>query len=275
MKSSLVLTGQMPMSESTLVIIDFSGTLSLDMSRFAEPGNLVIALHESGLAEFGVDTVEKFWERIVNPTWVKGATTDVGYANLIVQALEMGENSRVRQAAAEFVRRYMSAATIDQRWRPLLARLWNKEGVRLLIATDHYAEATSAIVRAFKRIDIPAVPLRSFGTSSEKAVLIANSSDLGYFKISEAYWRVVKRVLGYPISKMILIDDFGGAEEKGDAYQEKIHDRFKKTVEAISTVFCLPVITFFFHPTIDFSEVEVWIERQVFPDNAIFSRPPN
>ncbi|MBE0555684.1 MAG: hypothetical protein IH628_00495, partial [Proteobacteria bacterium] len=59
----------------TVLIFDYSGTLSLEMPRFARAENLRRALAETGLAAVGVTGPEIFWDEIVNPTWVEGSTT--------------------------------------------------------------------------------------------------------------------------------------------------------------------------------------------------------
>ena len=67
---------------SSLVIFDYSGTLSLEAPCFGRPENLGPALAESGLSGLGVSP-ENFWERIVNPTWEEGSTTAIGYQRLL------------------------------------------------------------------------------------------------------------------------------------------------------------------------------------------------
>ena len=68
-----------------LVILDYSGTLSLEAPNFAEPDRLVRELAASGLADFGIATPALFWEQLVNPTWTEGSTTQSGYKQIIAE----------------------------------------------------------------------------------------------------------------------------------------------------------------------------------------------
>ena len=66
-----------------LIIFDYSGTLSLESTMFGRPDYLMKQLRESGLADLGVTSPDIFWKEIVNPTWVEGSTTQVGYKKII------------------------------------------------------------------------------------------------------------------------------------------------------------------------------------------------
>jgi len=59
--------------QDTLLIFDYSGTLSLEAPRFGQPENLPRALAETGLAALGVTSPEIFWGQIVNPPGSRGA----------------------------------------------------------------------------------------------------------------------------------------------------------------------------------------------------------
>jgi len=142
-----------PFSPEKLVIFDYSGTLSLEAPRFARPGNLLSALAESGLAKLGVATPEAFWGEIVGPTWIEGSTTATGYRRVMAQRIEArgfapdATREEIAAATSRFVERYLDHSRIDPLWRPLLENLAGNRGAYVVIATDHYAEATEAIVR--------------------------------------------------------------------------------------------------------------------------------
>lgn len=72
---------------ATLVMLDFSGTLSIETVRFGQPENLECALLDSGLWALGVDSLKIFWEEIVSPTWERGSTTQIGYVQLLIDAV--------------------------------------------------------------------------------------------------------------------------------------------------------------------------------------------
>lgn len=257
---------------NTLLIIDYSGTLSPEMSRFADADNLVRVLRTSGLAAYGVERAEEFWERVVNPTWKEGSTSQVGYARTIVRALGEERDARLCRAAEVFVREYMGSAVIDERWGPLLNWLLKQEWITLLVATDHYAEATAVIVKELGKKGIPAVPLELYSEEEKRAAVVANSSDLGCLKSEEPYWEKVKKTLRTSFDLILLVDDFGSAEEKGDAYREGVIRRCQRTIDSIYGVFHLPVKVFAYQPWRDFSAVEKWIKRQVSSEYAILSR---
>jgi hypothetical protein len=71
------------MTVNKLIIFDYSGTLSLESTLFARPEYLMKQLTESGLMELGVSNPDVFWNEIVNPSWLEGSTTPVGYKKVI------------------------------------------------------------------------------------------------------------------------------------------------------------------------------------------------
>ncbi len=123
------------------------------------------ALAETGLAALGVTSPEIFWEEIVNPTWVEGSTTQAGYKRVMAEriaALRLAPGApprRSQAAASRFVESYLDHSRIDPRWRPLLARLSENPDVGVIIATDHYAEATGRIIDELGAWGIPAVKI--------------------------------------------------------------------------------------------------------------------
>ncbi|HOL58988.1 MAG TPA: hypothetical protein PLT64_03865 [Syntrophales bacterium] len=263
MKFSKELTKKGTNKPNSLVVLDYSGTLSLGMCRFANPENLIKALQTSGIANYGIDTPEQFWARIVNPTWREGATGRVGYIRLIIRALGEEKDTRLSRAAEAFVRLYMDASVLDDKWVAVLRWLVEQEGVVTLVATDHYAEATAAIVRELELKGIPAASLSSYHEKGGGCVLVANSSDLGYLKEERDYWLKVRWQINRPFARMVLVDDFGGAEEKGDAYGEKALERREKTVAAIVEAFGFEPKVLTYSPGMDMSAVAAWIKRQV------------
>ena len=154
-------------SPEKIVIFDYSGTLSPEAPRFGRRENLVRALAETGLAAFGVATPEVFWGEIVGPTWTEGSTTAAGYKSLMAEkvrglrAAQTVPESEIAAACARFVDRYLANSRIDPQWRPLLSRLTAIPDTCGIIATDHYAEATEAILGFLRAWDIPA---RRMGT---------------------------------------------------------------------------------------------------------------
>jgi hypothetical protein len=152
-------------SPDKLIILDYSGTLSLEAPLFARPESLLCTLAESGLAAFGVTSPEIFWERIVNPTWIEGSTTQAGYKHVMAEriaALRLTPGAsadEIAAAASCFVERYLDHSRIDPHWRPLLMRLSENQNVGVIIATDHYAEATGKIIDELGAWGIPAAKI--------------------------------------------------------------------------------------------------------------------
>jgi len=144
------------------VIIDYCGTLSLEAPRFGRPENILRALGESGLAALGVSTPEAFWQEIVDPTWVEGSTTAIGYARVMAEriaALRLAPDApktEIEAVTSRFVAMYLDSSGIDPHWRPILARLSANPAVVTVIATDHYAEATEKITGCLDSWGIPA-----------------------------------------------------------------------------------------------------------------------
>jgi hypothetical protein len=215
-----------------LVILDYSGTLSLTAPRFAKPGHLVRELAESGLAALGVATPEAFWERIINPTWTEGSKTRRGYAAVMTErilAIGMAPGAArkaVAAAADRFVASYLSHSRIDPRWRPVLASLASSRTAVTVVATDHYAEATAAIGRFL----------------GEQGVLlfVANSADLGAWKGERRFWEALRERLPLAaIRRLLLIDDFGLHEEQRDSYgaSDKVLPRQQQTLAVLREAF--------------------------------------
>ena len=72
------------MTQRTLLVLDFSGVLSLEAVCFGMPDRLEQALRHSGLWELGVDGAH-YWNDVVKPTWDLGSTTRTPYAYLMAQ----------------------------------------------------------------------------------------------------------------------------------------------------------------------------------------------
>jgi hypothetical protein len=231
--------------EKMLVIFDYSGTLSLEAPRFGQPANLVRALAESGLFSLGVTTPEIFWEEIVGPTWIEGSTTTIGYKRVMAERIEAlrlapgATAAEITAAASRFVDRYLDHSRIDPLWRPLLVKLNGYPGATVVIATDHYAEATETIIRYLHSWDIPA---RKAGEAAEPhfPLFIANSADIGFWKADRRFWEVLKSRFSLDtVRSVLIIDDFGFNEEQGDRYGEwtRIEARQKKTFTVLGEVF--------------------------------------
>jgi len=224
------------LTDAILIIFDYSGTLSVQAPRFAHPAQLTRALKDTGLAEFGIDTPELFWERIVTPTWEEWSRTGNGYVGAVVAALKAERNPHVYAAATRFVATYLAASPIHDDWFPLLTWLFNRPKLRILVATDHYAEATPWISQELARGGIPAIPLgKSREAAEERTVLIANSADLGNHKEESAFWEQVKSCFapGNP-TYILLIDDFGRAERPEDHYRDAWAKRRRETISALT-----------------------------------------
>ncbi len=246
----------------TLLIFDYSGTLSLEMPRFARPENLERALAETGLVTLGVTGPEIFWEGIVNPTWAEGSTTQKGYKRVMTEriaALGLAPGAppeEIAAAASRFVEGYLDHFRIAPDWRPLLERLCENPDVGVIVATDHYAEATGRIIAELKAWGIPAVkvgarPVWETPSPREAAVQgalpcrrpfsIANSADIGAWKADVAFWEAVKAKFRQgKVERLLVIDDFGFNEAAGDTYggeAAKIAARKARTGETLRKVF--------------------------------------
>ena len=246
-----------------LIIFDYSGTLSFEAAAFAKPENLQEELKKSGLWDLGIQTPNLFWEQIVNPAWQEGSTTPIGYKKIIDQQVKRLfpqisstlSDDRIFQAASLFVDRYLEHSRIDARWRPLLQSLSRKVGLCLVIATDHYAEATGAILHFLRTWEIPATPLAaSPDTILPGRVIVANSADLGVHKADRRFWEILRKRLELDrLRHILLIDDFGVNEQKDDLYADlqKVEKRRQQTIALLKAVFPADVQDFFFTIKLD------------------------
>lgn len=237
------------MPPEKFIIFDYSGTLSLEAPRFGRSENLVRALEENGLAALGVSTPEIFWGNIVNPTWIEGSTTSIGYARVMTEriaALRLAPDapkSEIEAATSRFVATYLACSRMDSHWRPILSRLSEQPAAITVVATDHYAEATGEIINYFNAWDVPA---RKIGKDDEPSfppvseIFVANSADIGVWKADRRFWEILKSQLPLTsVRRILLIDDFGFNEESGDSYsvQAKILARQEKTIANLRETF--------------------------------------
>ncbi|MBU1744329.1 MAG: hypothetical protein KJ649_05490 [Proteobacteria bacterium] len=244
-----------PFSPEKLVIFDYSGTISLEAPRFARPATLLSALAESGLAKLGVATPEAFWGEIVGPTWTLGSTTAIGYKRVMAQRIEaLGvapgvAGAEIAAASSRFVDLYLAHSRIDPLWRPMLEKLAGNPGACVVIATDHYAEATETIIHNLHSWNIPA---QKAGEEAEPrfTFFIANSADIGFWKADRRFWEAVKLKFAITaIRSALIIDDFGFNEEQGDSYgkRARVKTRQKETTASLQEIFqaSFAVIPFF------------------------------
>ena len=232
-----------------LIVFDFSGTLSLGSVEFGKSENLVPVLERSGLVKLGVASESFFWSELVYPTWVEGSTTGRGYlAVLVDRILELGlyapddphPHQTIQDAVSCLLDQYFDQCRIDLRWRTLLQDLNKRSSVQVLIATDHYAEATSMIAGRLKDWHIDAVTLSRTVPGTRNPFIIANSSDMGFHKADIRFWRLIadKLTLAEPY-RVLLIDDFGGNEDSSDPYGDpgRVSIRRKETDRVLRDVF--------------------------------------
>jgi hypothetical protein len=241
------------MAPATLVIFDYSGTLSLESTLFARPEFLMKHLKESGLVNLGIESPETFWGEIVNPTWQRGSTTSVGYEKVIRDTISTIHShkmsvvlsAQISDAASSFVDSYLSHSSIDKRWRPILNKLQGHPSVNVIVATDHYAEATGYIIRFFRELQIRALEAKhAFAGPDYAGVAVACSADLGVHKADSRFWDILKTGLNLrEVRFVLLIDDFGYNEQEGDRYSsgEKVEQRKNETVKMLQKVFSSPV----------------------------------
>jgi hypothetical protein len=234
-----------------LLVLDFSGTLSLEAALFGSEASLVEALKLSGLWEIGLDSTEAFWKGVVDPTWQEGSTTGIGYTALLVRRLrewaagrgETPDGGALQAAAARFVEEYLRHSAVDPAWGPAIHRLLRNPGLWVIVATDHYTEATGHVLRQLSSLGLGGAPLLQPGA---QRVLVANSADLGHPKATREFWAEVHRVRRLDPARVVLIDDFGLNEQARDEYAHPwaVARRRDETVAALTSVFAVPVRVF-------------------------------
>jgi len=240
-----------------LAVLDFSGTLCLAAPRFATPEALREELKASGLAALGISP-EVFWSELINPTWTAGSTSPIGYRRILTARLEevlaAGKlppaGGPIAPAVSRFANRYFQSCRVDPLWSRFLRTCTGQARLAAVIASDHYAEATDAILGSLAGMAIPARPLAGASASPpEEAVLVANSADLGAPKSSREFWDSVRAVLDCrELKGVFLVDDFGSNEPEGDAYGDsgKVRERRDRTMARLKEVFQAPVDCCFF-----------------------------
>lgn len=235
-----------PLDPHTLVIFDYSGTLSLGAVDFGRPGQLERHLAASGLAGIGIDTIDRYWQAVVKPTWAIASTTRESFQSLAVARIrEMdipgAEPRSIESAVAGFIDAYMRHSDIDARWQPLLADIQQRPDVLGLIATDHYAEATNAILSHLAALGIAAATAAVVkGPPGRTAFRVANSADIGSLKADVRFWAALKKTcLPMPLNKIIMVDDFGSNEQDQSGYADtgRIEARLAATCQVVGRTF--------------------------------------
>jgi hypothetical protein len=183
---------------------------------------------------------------------MEGSTTEAGYKKVIADRINailqnVSDDARVNisDAASLFVDSYLSHSRIDGRWQPVLDKLNRHPSVRAIIATDHYAEATGYILQFLEELHIHAVAARAaVAAPGSTAVIVANSADIGFHKDNFRFWGILKNGLDVGgVKGVLLIDDFGCNEQKGNSYSapEKVEQRKRDTVRLLQHVFSAEV----------------------------------
>lgn len=236
-----------------MLVLDFSGTLSLAAPRFGRPDNLVRALQETGLWQMGVNSIDIFWNDIVNPTWLEGSTTSKGYQQLLFEQVRRRlagrsdgpEDEIIRHSAALFVNRYLAGSTIEPAWQPFLRFFVDRPDLLLLIGSDHYAEATGHIRRQLDTLDLPNAP--ALEPAGSGRIYVANSADIGHPKASQPFWEIIREAHGLDsLAKIVIIDDFGLNEQVADSYaaQHRVIQRLDQTVRLLTAIFQADTLAF-------------------------------
>ncbi|WP_298816676.1 hypothetical protein [Chloroflexus sp.] len=242
-----------------LLILDFSGTLSLEAVRFGAPARLEAALRDAGLWTLGID-VARYWDEVVGPTWIEGSSTQIGLKGLLARWLEARGVAATLAArrAARFVQSYMAASEIDPAWQRLFAALRADPRAITLIATDHYVEATRQIARQMAKLGWAALSLqlrngriarrRRNALVAPPMALIANSAELGVAKAEPLFWQRVQAGLRAAPDRIVVVDDFGASEQADDSYADpaRVERRRRQTIAALEQTFAAPVSTVWF-----------------------------
>lgn len=233
-----------------LAVFDFSGTLTIDAPRFAQPDTLIDALRRSRLADLGVDTPRVFWDAVVHPTWHEGSTTGRGYAAVLTDAIAAlaaqqrrpVSRDRIHRCAQDFTRRYLAASTVADEWGPWLRALVDR-GATVVVATDHYADATPHIAAELSRLGVPAAGIRDVTAQPSATVRIANSADVGSHKSSRRFWVAVQHALVDDVGRLRIVDDFGANEHADDRYADPpaVDRRRQTTIALLADVFAAEV----------------------------------
>jgi hypothetical protein len=257
---------------TTLAIFDYSGTLSLGAVEFGRPDNLERHLEESGLAGIGIDTTDRYWHDVVNPTWTEASISNAGFRSAVAGCIRKlkipGATPRlIETAVARFLDAYMHHSHIDKRWQPLLSDIQNRPDTLGLVATDHYAEATAAIRAHLAALGIRAAPAtKEISPDGKPAFIVANSADIGCLKADRQFWVTLRKTcLPLPVKRLVLVDDFGFNERDCSRYTENssIENRIIATRQALGGAFGVKPRVIKFHAGRDINAAIVTTIRTV------------
>jgi hypothetical protein len=229
-----------------VLVLDYSGTLSPGAVLFGRDATLAAALRTSGLADLGLAAPARFWAEVVDPTWEQAGTGALSYHDCVEQAVQRidpaADPAAARQAAARFTAAYYLAGHVAGAWRDLLRAVVASPATRVVVATDNYREATGSLEGDLGLLGVRA---RRLGKGpADRELMVANSADLGCFKVTAEFWRQVRRGLGGRTAHRVLVaDDFGANELAADHYSatERILPRRRRTEALLGEVFGAPV----------------------------------
>jgi hypothetical protein len=108
--------------------------------------------------------------------------------------------------------------------------------------TDHYAEATEAIIGHLRELSIEALTAGDITTDSlpTGTFVVANSADLGIHKAHPLFWQTLGQRAGLNTArKIILVDDFGANEQDADTYggRQQVEARRRTSQELLQAAF--------------------------------------
>ena len=204
----------------------------------------------------GIVKPEYYWEDLVNPTWLDGSTTSAGYKkvleeklrSILIQSSSIVPYTLIAEAVSLFAEAYFKYSRIDNRWEPILYKLCQCPSIKTIIATDHYAEATGFIIHFLQEFQIHAIPAKEVDMLSQRAsFIIANSADMGVHKADRRFWEILKSSLMMEkIRHILIIDDFGYNEQKGDRYGDfpNVNMRRENTVSTLKSLFSAEIEVF-------------------------------
>jgi len=235
-----------------LVVLDFSGTLSIAAGRFGQPASIESAVQECGLADQGVDA-RLLWSEIILPSWHETITTRRGYEGVLTDAAMTvlsargRPTDRVADGIAAFTRRYLAANRIAPEWRPWLRRFTTLRVTRVIVATDHAAEATAQISSDLTVLGVDNAAVAQ-ASATDARCLIANSADLGSRKSGQLFWQKVRHALpARRVTHVIVVDDFGANEHSAhNAITAELNNDLTRQLSAVFGV--TPVVLAFALP---------------------------
>ncbi|GAB4170684.1 MAG: hypothetical protein Kow00108_04820 [Calditrichia bacterium] len=233
----------------SLILIDYSGTLTIGGMNFLKNDQANSLLDWELLNKFQIPDMQTFWEQLITPGWPKGAISDVPYPQLLLEQTEKLNTILYHQYSEtlsrmfkQFCYAYFEAQLPAHQWIPVIKSLNSQPSISVVICSDHYIDAAYYLLRYLREQGITCSFINpNVRHVDDHQVFLAFSSLFGHTKEEKAYWHVLNSSLTFVPSEILIVDDFGANECDLDTFSQpqQVTIRKQQILNHIKDVFAI------------------------------------